>query len=143
MAPIICTEKRGALGAMETLPCDEPVVARFVKIQRLPIFSAHLTICEVQVRGERCIAEAKSTTKSTNIKTIRGYMNVGPNSSTDITGSSLTTCAVTCLSEHRCYGFNFNRDSHRCELVTRMPSQIHVVSDQNWLHYGTMCIIYS
>ncbi|XP_071099059.1 uncharacterized protein [Haliotis cracherodii] len=56
MAPIICTEKRGALGAMDTLPCDEPVVARFVKIQRLPIFNAHLTICEVQVCGEQCIA---------------------------------------------------------------------------------------
>ncbi|XP_046369159.2 fucolectin-1-like [Haliotis rufescens] len=126
-ATITCTEKTGTLGAMDTLSCDQPVVARFVKIQYLPIFTEILTLCEVQISGDIC---SRDTTQCTNtaIDIVQGmYIVVESVDKRIVNDSTQGDCTNKCYREHKCHGFNFNTASKTCELVLKTPTQ--VVSD--------------
>ncbi|XP_067655929.1 fucolectin-1-like [Haliotis asinina] len=140
-AIIPCTEKTGTLGAMDTLPCDQPIVARFVKIHYLPIFTEILTLCEVQISGDVC---SRDITKcfSTSVDIVKGmYLVVDSPDMKVVNDSTVNHCSSKCYREKYCHGFNLNIASKTCELALKNPTQI--VSDTGFL-YGVMpsCFLY-
>ncbi|XP_067657141.1 fucolectin-3-like [Haliotis asinina] len=121
----VCHHYNGSAesGATLTVPCEEPLTGRYLRIQIPWVVSTDmLALCEVEVMGPANIMKfvQETATKVSADKTLL-TMN-----------STKLQCADACRGRYDCVGFNFSPSSEECELLESYdPSD--AVSNPHWV----------
>ncbi|XP_048255914.1 fucolectin-like [Haliotis rufescens] len=129
-SPKVCVNQLGNFtGQSKTVPCEQEVMARYVKVSS----SANVMMCEMQVFGQKiggCLRnklQVKDGNKldDSSITMLRGN------------ASSHVECSINCYRLHNCLFFNFNRLTGECQ--TGSGQETSASSSAAGWDFGTFC----
>ncbi|XP_041347316.1 fucolectin-4-like [Gigantopelta aegis] len=127
----VCFNYTGvALGKADTrtLTCERSIRGRFVRISKWKVDAYYdvLTLCEVQIVGcgfPRILPRVSKTSMTSK-------------NSHRVTTTTPMNCAVKCDRKTRCLAFNFNVNTHECELILKPVINNVMTPQADWNYYG-------
>ncbi|XP_041378906.1 fucolectin-1-like [Gigantopelta aegis] len=126
--PLLCGTYPGTVGVSATIRCPTGVRGRFVKIT-LYNPNQYLTLCEVQVYG---VATPKPGAA------FEPLSDISWTSSYPLDRSSMHQCGDTCFRTDTCFAFDYNFQSHECQLV---GNDTYTPKGEPWVYFGLRRLI--
>ncbi|XP_041367692.1 uncharacterized protein LOC121382230 [Gigantopelta aegis] len=125
---LLCGTYPGIVGVNATIKCPTGVRGRFVKIT-LYNSDEPLTLCEIQVYG---VAASKPGAA------FEPLSDISWTSSYPLDRSSMHQCGGTCFRTDTCFAFDYNVQSHECQLV---DTNTYTPKGEPWVYYGISRLI--